>query len=61
MANDFTEDDIKYTLPAKDFYRIIAILQERIEVLNLRVDQMEHQNKEDYNRLHELAIIAFNG
>jgi hypothetical protein len=36
MANDFTEEPIKYILQAKDFYRIIYDLQEHIDLLYQR-------------------------
>ena len=36
---DFTTDPIKYTLPAKDFYRIINDLKEHIDLLYQRCDQ----------------------
>lgn len=60
VEGDFTEEDIKYSIPFKEIADLFNLLRDRIAALELRVDQMSHQNSEEYKRLHELAINAFN-
>ena len=38
---DFTEDGIPYTIPAKEFFNLINMLQDQIELLSKRVDRLE--------------------
>lgn len=39
----FTEDPIKYTIPAKDFYKIVNDLRNRIEALECAVMDIQSQ------------------
>lgn len=41
---DFTEDGITYKIPAKDFFRIISDLQERVEALERAVHLQQLRN-----------------
>lgn len=41
--SDFTEDGIKYTIPAKEFFKLISDLQERITNLSSRVNHLEEK------------------
>lgn len=45
--NDFTEDGIKYTIPAKEFFKLVhEVEQHRLRIQRLELEVWELQSKE---------------